>query len=55
MTNQTRYFVEEIRNLRRQHARLVAAVDDALDNLRPDEPAAKRLQHAKDENAKEAA
>lgn len=55
MTNQVRYFVEEIRVLRRKLARLEAAAKDARDQLRTDEPAYKALHHALEQNEAEAA
>lgn len=44
MTETTIYYVEEIRRLRRQLKRWESAAKDALDNLRDEEPAAKRLR-----------
>jgi hypothetical protein len=44
MTETTMYYVEEIRRLRRQLKLWESAALDALNNLRDDEPAAKRLR-----------
>lgn len=44
MTDTTIYYVEEIRKLRRQVKRWESAAKDALDNLREEDPAAKRLR-----------
>lgn len=43
--------IEELRMERRKSARLAAGIRDALDNLRRDEPAYRRLELALEERA----